>query len=195
MHPVHARVVKALAPRLDMPPGLDVKHGVVFKTPAAKHISVEQARAATAVILGVAGEFVVAPGFVDRRRRVVVVGAVIHIVVKGTGAHYGTVVVLAQDHLAQCAHTVGGEAVLIKVTVRVIDVDPHQPAAGVPQTHADAITGGHRPVDGRAVFKLNSVPCPHRAGDQRNGNRQAGDLKTVPKTFIVIFIDHSASPD
>ena len=198
LHAIHAGVIQALAPGFDMPPGLDVEHGVVLKPPAAKHVGVQQPRAPAAVSAGVAGERVIAAVFVDGTRGVVVVVAVVHIVIESTGPHHGTVVVFAQDHLAQRADPVGGQAVLVEVAVRVIRVDAHQAIAGGAQAHADAITGGHRPIQGRAIVKLDGLTGPQRAGEQRDGGGQACDLNRVraqPRTFIVVFINHTASPD
>ena len=174
-----------------MSTGLDVEHRVVVKAPAAKHIGIEQACAPATVVAGLAGKFVVIAGFVDRAGRIVVVFAVVDIVVEGTGAHHGAVVVFTQNHLAQCAHPVGGQAVLIEVAVRVIGVNAHQAIARITQAHADAIAGGDRPIDGCPVVEFNRLSRPRRTGYQRHGDCQAGELEA----FIVVFIDHTGSPD
>ena len=68
LYAVHARVVQAFTPGLDMPTGFDIEHGVVFKAPAAEHIGVEQARAPATVVAGIAGELVVVTVLVDGGR-------------------------------------------------------------------------------------------------------------------------------
>ncbi|MNH06381.1 hypothetical protein D3C79_657450 [compost metagenome] len=198
LHAIDAGVVQALAPGLDMPSGLGVQRRAVVETPTAEHIGVEQARAAAAVVAGVAGELVVVTVLVHGGRRVVVVLAVVHVVVEGTGAHHRAVVVHAQDHLAQRANAVGGQAALVEVAVGVIGVDPEQAVTGLAQAHADAVAGGHRPVDGRTVVELDGFPRPGWRGGQRDGRRQAGRLDTAgseASTVIVVLVDHTDSPD
>jgi len=180
-----------------MPPGLDVEHGVVVEAPAAEHIGVQQTGAAAAVVAGVAGEFVVVAALVYRGRRIVVVALVVDIVVEGAGTHHGAVVVFAQDHLAQRADAVGGEAAAVEVAVGVVGIDPHQPVALLAQAYADAIAGGHRPVDGSAVVELDGFAGQRRGRGQGHGRRQSGQPQPVrakAMRFLVVVIDHTDSP-
>lgn len=79
---------------------------------------------------------------------------------------------------------------LIKVAVRIIGVNPHQPTAGVAQARADAVAGGHRPVNGGAIFKFNGIPGPQRAADQCHGNGQATGLNTSGRSprHLLLFL-------
>ncbi|MNL05675.1 hypothetical protein D3C87_1262860 [compost metagenome] len=176
LYAVHTRVEQTLAPGLDVPPGLDVQHGVVVKAPAAEHIGIQQFAATAAVVAGVTGELIVAAAFVHGGGRIVIVLAVVDVIVEGTAAYHGAVVVLAQDHFAQRAHAVGGEAATIEVAVGIVGVDRQQAIALTASAHTDAVAGGHRPIHGRAVVELERITGPHRCGHQRNGCRQAADL-------------------
>ncbi|MNF91062.1 hypothetical protein D3C84_736510 [compost metagenome] len=180
-----------------MPPGLDVEHGVVVKAPAAEHIDVQQFAAAATVVAGVTGELVVVAVLVHSGRRVVIVLAVVDVVVEGTAAHHGAVVVLAQDHFRQRTHAVGGQAATVEVAVGIVGVDRQQAIALTASAHTDAVAGGHRPVDGRAVVELDRVTGPYGRGQQRNGRRETADLKcarTADREVIVVLVDHTDSP-
>ncbi|MNE04352.1 hypothetical protein D3C80_968790 [compost metagenome] len=198
LHAAHTRVEQAFAPGLDVAPRLDVEHRIVVETPAAEHVGIEELAAATAVVLGVAGELVVGTGLVHRRRRVVVVGLVIDVIVERTAAQYRTVVVLANDHFGQGADAVGDQAALVEVAVAVIAVEGQQLAVLIGQAHTDAVAGGQGPVDGGAVLEFDGFARPGRGANQCDGNRQARNLKALQaraSTIFVVLIDHTASPD
>ncbi|MNY15691.1 hypothetical protein D3C86_1489170 [compost metagenome] len=182
-----------------MAPRLDVEHRIVVETPAAEHVGIEELAAATAVVLGVAGELVVGTGLVHRRRRVVVVGLVIDVIVERTAAQYRTVVVLANDHFGQGADAVGDQAALVEVAVAVVHVDGQravdQGLVLILHAHAHAVAGGERPVEGGAVVELDGFARVGGAAGQRHGSGKAEEREALGNQILattVVLIVHAA---
>ncbi|MNO64651.1 hypothetical protein D3C76_553860 [compost metagenome] len=170
------------------------------EVPAAEHVGVEETAAAAAVVLGIAGEFVVVAALVHRGRRIVVVLLVVDVVVEGTGAQHRTVVVLAHDHLGQGADLVGGQAVLVEVAVAVVGVAVGGQLPGrLVHAHANAVAGGEVPVQRGAIVEIDGIPRQRagRVDGQCHCSSKAGQRPQAPPGNSrqgVVVIVHPHSP-
>ncbi|MNM75284.1 hypothetical protein D3C81_870670 [compost metagenome] len=183
--------------------GLDVEALPALAAPAAEHVGVEDAAAATTEAPRIVGELVVGAELVHPARGVVVVGLVVDIVVEGAGAQHRAVVVLAQDQLGQRAEAVGDQAALVEVAIAVVAVEGQravdQRLVLILHAHAHAVAGGEGPVEARAVVELDGLASMggaaghgHRGGQTEE--REALDYQTLA-TKIVVIVHAAFSPN